>query len=127
MVTEAATGSCSGGWVSGQGRRSPGGAWAATETPCGSGGSSSAVAAAGGHAIGRDRMTRCRPRASVKFIFFRRPPRRSSFISLCPTAYLTTVGHKLMSDGHSDNRRIYRVTSDGCPGPSDIRLCPTVS
>jgi hypothetical protein len=26
-----------------------------------------------------------------------------------------------MSDGPSDSPRIYCVTSDGCPGPSDIR------
>jgi hypothetical protein len=38
MVTEAATGSCSGGWASGQGAMSPGAAWAAREAPGGGGG-----------------------------------------------------------------------------------------
>jgi hypothetical protein len=46
MVTEAATGSCLGGWASGQGGRSLGAAWAAAETPCDSGNGSSVVAAA---------------------------------------------------------------------------------
>jgi hypothetical protein len=44
MVTEAATGSCSGGWASGRGGRSPAAAWAAREA-LGGGGSSSAAAA----------------------------------------------------------------------------------
>jgi hypothetical protein len=69
----------------------------------------------------RQRMKRCEHGASVKILYFRRPPRRPSDISLCPMAYLTAVGHKLMSDGHSDSPRIYGVTFDGCPGPSDIR------
>jgi hypothetical protein len=43
--------------------------------------------------------------ASVKTPYFRRCPRRPSDISLCPTARLTAVGHKLMSDGPSNIRR----------------------
>jgi hypothetical protein len=67
----------------------------------------------------RQRMKRCEHGASVKILYFRRPPRRPSDISLCPMAYLTAVGHKLMSDGHSDTL--------GCPWPSDISLYSTVS
>jgi hypothetical protein len=103
----------------------------------GDGGGSSAAAAAAllrwrwlvMRASGRDieRMKRCGHGASVKIIYFRRPPRRPSDISLSPTAYLTAVGHKLMSDSHSDNPRTYLITSDGGPWPSDISLCPTVS
>jgi hypothetical protein len=74
-----------------------------------------------------ERMKRCGHGASVKILYFRRPPRKPSDISLSPTSYLTAIGHKIMSDDHSDNPRMYRVTSDGCPWPSDISLCPTVS
>jgi hypothetical protein len=66
-------------------------------------------------------MKRCGQRPSVKIIYFRWPPRRPSDISLCPTACLTAVGHKLMSEGPPDNPQIYYVTSDGCPTLSDIR------
>jgi hypothetical protein len=45
MVTEAATGSCSSGWASEQGWRSPGAAWTAVERACGGGGGSAAVGA----------------------------------------------------------------------------------
>ena len=44
-------------------------------------GGSFAATAAGGHASGRERMKRCGPMASVKFIYFRRPTRRPSGIS----------------------------------------------
>jgi hypothetical protein len=72
-------------------------------------------------------MKQCAQRPSVKIFYFRRPPRRPSDISLYLTAYLTAVGHKLMSDGPSDNPSIYYIISDGCPEPSDITLCPTFS
>jgi hypothetical protein len=46
MITEAATGSCSGAsWASGWGERSPRVAWATVETSGGSGGGSSSSAA----------------------------------------------------------------------------------
>jgi hypothetical protein len=35
-------------------------------------------------------------RASVKIHYFRRPPRRPSDISLCPTAHMTAVGYSLL-------------------------------
>jgi hypothetical protein len=72
-------------------------------------------------------MKRCGHGASAKILYFRWPPRRPSGISLYPTAYLTVVGHKLMSDGYPDNPRIYHITSDGFLWPSDISLCLTVS
>jgi hypothetical protein len=68
MVTEAATGLCSGGWASGHGWRSSGAAWAAVETTFGGGDGSSAAAAVAGHVSGRDKMKRFRPRASVKIL-----------------------------------------------------------
>jgi hypothetical protein len=37
------------------------------------------------------------------------------------------VGHKLMSDGQSDSRRLFSVIFDGRCWPSDITLCPTVA
>jgi hypothetical protein len=131
MVTEAATGSCSGtGWASGRGGRSPGAAWAAAETPCGGGGGSSSSAAAllrrwrlvmRASRRDRERMKRCGHGASVKIIYFRQPPRRPSDISLSPTAYLRAVGYKFLSDGHSDNPWMYLITSDGGPWPSNIK------
>jgi hypothetical protein len=51
--------------------------------------------------------------ASVKILYFRRPPRRPSDISLCPTAYLAAVGHKLMSDGPPVSPRMSEIMSDG--------------
>jgi hypothetical protein len=60
-----------------------------------------------------DRMNRHGRGPSVKFAYVRRPPRRPSNISLCPTAYLPAVGHKLMSDGLSASPRMSRIMSDG--------------
>jgi hypothetical protein len=54
-------------------------------------------------------MKRCGQGLSVKIVYFRQPARRPSDIRLCPT----------------DNPRIYRVTSDGCSGPSDF-YCFTI-
>jgi hypothetical protein len=75
----------------------------------------------------RGRMKRCGLGASVKIPYFRWLPRRPPDISLCPTAHLTTVGHKFISDGPSDSRRLFIIISDNDPWPSDITLCPTVA
>jgi hypothetical protein len=75
----------------------------------------------------RGRMKRCRLGASVKIPHFRRCPRRPSDIRLCPTAVRRAVGHKLMSDGQADSRRLFTIIFDGIPWPSDITLCPTVA
>jgi hypothetical protein len=83
---------------------------------------------------GRDRETRGRVKLTargsdprVKRPYVRRPHRKPSDIRLCPTARARTVGHKVMSDGQSDSRRLYSVMSDGRWWPSDITLWPTVS
>jgi hypothetical protein len=75
----------------------------------------------------RGRMKRCGLGASVKIPYFRWCPRRPSDIRLCPTAVRRAVGHKLMSDGQSDSRRLFTIIFDGSPWPSDITLCPTVA
>jgi hypothetical protein len=108
------------GWASGRGWRSPGEAWAVLVD----GGGSSAMVAA---AWARRRRRRLRMRAgeternetdagagSVKIHYFRRPPRKPSDISLCPTAYRTAVGHKIMSDGPPPSPRTFSLISDGC-------------
>jgi hypothetical protein len=56
----------------------------------------------------------------VKKPYVRRPGTRPSDISLCPTARGRAVGHKLMSDGQSDSRRLFSVIFDGRCWPSDI-------
>jgi hypothetical protein len=112
--------SCSGCASGREGRSSGTGcAWAGVEQPC-SGGDLAAWAA-------RGRMKRCGLGASVKIPYFRRCPRRPSDIRLCPTAVRRAVGHKLMSDGQSDSRRLFTIIFDGSPWPSDITLCPTVA
>jgi hypothetical protein len=92
------------GWASGRGWRSLGEAWAAVP---GDGCSATAVAM---HArSGReDIMNRRGCGLSVKFVYVRWLP------SLCPTAYLPTVGHKFMSDGPSASPRMSDIMSDGC-------------
>jgi hypothetical protein len=75
----------------------------------------------------RGRIKRCGLGAPVKITYFRRCPRRPSDIRLCPTAVRRAVGHKLMSDGQSDSRRLFTIIFDGSHWPSDITLCPTIA
>jgi hypothetical protein len=96
------------------------------------GGDSAACSSDGGG--GRDRETRGRVKLKargsdprVKKSYVRRLGTRPSDISLCPTARGRAVGHKVMSDGQSDSRRLYSVIFDGRCWPSDITLCPTVA
>jgi hypothetical protein len=60
-----------------------------------------------------DRMNRREHGLSVKFAYVRRPPRRPSDISLCPTACLPAVGHTLMSDGPPASTRMSDIMSNG--------------
>jgi hypothetical protein len=98
MVTKAATGSCSGaGWASGRevvGRGLCLGGGRGTlrrrRLHCG-GGAGFAFDAMLGWLRERQNET-MRARASVKIQYFRRPLRRPSDISLCPTTHLTVVG-----------------------------------
>jgi hypothetical protein len=75
----------------------------------------------------RGRIKRCGLGAPVKITYFRRCPRRPSDIRLCPTAVRRAVGHKLMSDGQSDSRRLFTIIFDGSHWPSNITLCPTIA
>jgi hypothetical protein len=80
----------------------------------GLGGDGGGYACDGGERERQREMKPTRARGSVKILYFRRPPREPSDISLCPTAYLTAVGHKLMSDGPPPSPRIFSLISDGC-------------
>jgi hypothetical protein len=62
-------------------------------------------------------------RHGIKLPYVWRLSWESSDIRLSPTACLTTVGHKVMSDSLTDCRRMYDLMSDGCRKPSDITLC----
>jgi hypothetical protein len=73
-----------------------------------------AAAAMHTRASGRENRMNWRGRGpSVKFSYVRRAPRRPSDISLCLTACLRAVGHKLMSNCLSASPRMSRIMSDG--------------
>ena len=89
-----------------------------------------ACSAAAAEKIETRGRVKLKPRGSdprVKKAYVRRLGTRPSDISLCPTARGRAVGHKVMSDGQSDSRRLYSVIFDGRCWPSDITLCPTVA